>query len=109
MLLAPAYAIKVQLFVELNGDGTRGFVQEFVNLLAFVVPDCRGSFHVWGTGLTPDKCKSEQFFTQFYILLLKGFNHLFKDFTPRCAVSASFQKLRNYYVAALLLPHVVVT
>ena len=61
MLLAPAYAIEAQLFVELNGDGTWGFVQEFVNLLAFVVPDCRGSLHVWGTALTPDKCESEQF------------------------------------------------
>ena len=82
MLLAPAYAIEAQLCVELNGDCTGGFVQEFVDLLAFVVPDCRGSFHVWGTALTPDKCESEQFFTQFYILLLKGFNHMLKDFIP---------------------------
>ena len=56
MLLAPANAIEVPICVELNGDCTRGFVQEFVYLLAFVVPDCSGSFHVWGTALTPDKC-----------------------------------------------------
>ena len=55
MLLALAHAIKAQLCVELNGDCTGGFVQEFVDLLAFVVPDCRGSFHVWGTALTHDK------------------------------------------------------
>ena len=54
--------IKEQLCVELNGDGTGGFIQEFVYLLAFIVPDCRGSSHVWGTALTPDKCGSEQLF-----------------------------------------------
>ena len=56
MLLAPAYAVQAELCVELNGDGTGGFVQEFVDLLAFVVPDCRGSFHVWGTAITSDFC-----------------------------------------------------
>ena len=55
MLLATAYAVKAELCKELNWDGTGGFVQEFVDLLAFVVPDCRGSFHVWGTAITPDK------------------------------------------------------
>ena len=30
---------------------TEIFVQEFVDLLAFVVPDCRGEFHVWETFL----------------------------------------------------------
>ena len=39
MLLTPAYAIEAQLCVELNGDCTGGFVQEFVDLLAFFVPD----------------------------------------------------------------------
>lgn len=52
--LAPAYAVEAQLW--LNGDCMRGFVQEFVDLLVFVVPDCRGSFHIWGTAITPDKC-----------------------------------------------------
>ena len=83
MLLAPAFAVEAELCIELNGNGTGGSVQEFVDLLAFVVPDCRGSFHVWGTAITPDKCESEQFFTQFYILLLKGFNHMLKDFVPK--------------------------
>ena len=53
MLLALAHAIKAQLCVELNGDCTGGFVQEFVDLLAFVVPDCRGSFHVFMCGALP--------------------------------------------------------
>ena len=48
-------AVEAKLRVELNRDSTGGFVQEFVDLLAFVVPDCRGSFHVWGTAITPDK------------------------------------------------------
>ena len=86
MLLATAYAVKAELCEELNWDGTGGFVQEFVDLLAFVVPDCRGSFHVWGTAITPDKCKREQFFMQLYILSLKGFNDMLQDYVP-CAVS----------------------
>ena len=78
-----AYAIEAQLCIELNGDGTGGFVQEFVDLLAFVVPDCRGSFHVWVTALTPDKSESEQFFTQFYILSSsRDSNTYLKDFIP---------------------------
>ena len=56
LLLFSAYAIEVQLSIELNGDSTGGFIQELVSLLAFVVQDCSGSFHVWGTALTPDKC-----------------------------------------------------
>ena len=53
MLLASAYAVEAELCLEI-GDGTGGFIQEFVGLLALVVPDCRGSFHVWGTAITPD-------------------------------------------------------
>ena len=44
----------------------RGFIEEFVDLLAYVMLDCCGcSFHVswWSTALTTDKCEIEQLFT----------------------------------------------
>ena len=59
LLLFPTYALEAQLYVELNGECTRGFVQEFVDLPAFVVPDFRGCFHRCGTASTPDNCESE--------------------------------------------------
>ena len=57
MLLATAYAVEAELCSEpeLNWDCMGGIVQEFVDLLAFVVPYCRGLFHVWGFAITPDK------------------------------------------------------
>ena len=85
MLLATAYAVEAKLCSELNWDCMGDIVQEFVDLLAFIVSYCRGSFHAWGFAITPDKCHSKHFFTQFYFLLLKGFNHILKDLVP-CAV-----------------------
>ena len=50
------------------------------DLLVFVVPDCSESFHV---GHCLDSWQIRQFYiTQFYFLLLKGFNHMLKDAVP---------------------------
>ena len=57
-------------------------VQEFVKLLAFIVPisgELSWVFSCVGHCLD---CESQRFFTLLYILLLKGFNHMLKDFIP---------------------------
>ena len=95
MLLAPAYSREAQLCVEINADGTMGLFNTLFTSFhfhTFVVPGCKVSFLVWGTATTPNKCKSEQFSTQFYILLLKGVNHMLKDFpvSEACQLCSNF-------------------
>ena len=47
LLLNPAHAMEAKLQIVLNADGTCGFAKEFtIDLNAFVIPDCQGSYYV---------------------------------------------------------------
>ena len=62
------------------------FVQEFVDLLAFDFQIVEVAFMYGELPSCLTSARASSFFTQFHILLLKGFNHMIKDFVP-CAVS----------------------
>ena len=47
MLIVPAYLMQCGLCMQLCFDSTGGIVKQFCDLLAWGVPDLKGSFHPW--------------------------------------------------------------
>ena len=81
----PDNAVKAQLWLELNGYSTGVFVQEIVDLLNFVVPHCRGNFHVVGTAITLIHALQMEEHAVVHTPLHAFpdyFNHMFKDLVP---------------------------